>query len=120
MFPVLPNEFFVFSVFWIACHDPWGRRALLIAIYSTTRNTGNIRNSIEKPEVGPDFSWNTTGNTGNAPADGHSRRQRNSICLNQAWWRADPAVQGDNTHVTKHYTVEKLAPNVLRNYSQWG
>ena len=69
MFPVLPNEFFVFSVFWIACHDPCGRSALLIAIYSTTRNTGNIRNSIEKTQLGSDFPWNKTGNTENAPVD---------------------------------------------------
>jgi hypothetical protein len=70
MFPAWPNELFVFSVFWISGHDAYRRSALLIAIYSTTRNTGNIRNSAEKTQVGLGFPVEQTGNTCNA-SPGH-------------------------------------------------
>ena len=72
MFPVLPNEFFVFLVFWIAATTHVYGVPFLLPDIQPPRNTGNIRNSVEKPEVGPDFSWNTTGNTENTPADGRS------------------------------------------------
>src|SRR5260370_11248244 len=63
MFPVWANELLVFSVFWISGHDEYGRSALLIVIYSTTRNTGNIRNSVGKTQVGLGFPMEQTGNT---------------------------------------------------------
>jgi len=96
--------------------------ALLVPYIQIPGTLETLGTTLRSQELDTDFSWNTTGNTGNAPVDSAQRRQRNSSCLNQAWWRADHAVQGktSNTHVIKRYTVETLAPNVFRNYSQWG
>jgi hypothetical protein len=65
MYSVWANELLVFSVFWISRHDAYGRSALLIHIYSTTRNTGNIRNRIEESRVGLGGQVEQTWNTGN-------------------------------------------------------
>jgi hypothetical protein len=46
------NEFLVFPVFRISSQDPYGYSGLVIAIISTTRNIGNIRNRIEASRVG--------------------------------------------------------------------
>src|SRR5258708_29571883 len=69
MFPLWLNEFLPFPVFWITCHDPYGRGGLLIAICSTTRNTGNIGNRIEASRVGLDSHVEQTWNTGNRPME---------------------------------------------------
>jgi hypothetical protein len=71
LFPVSPNEFFVFSVVWIAATTHVDVVPLVIAIYSTTRNIGN---SVEQTQVGLESPWNKTENTGNTPrnaAQGH-------------------------------------------------
>jgi hypothetical protein len=47
-----PSGFLEFPVFWISWSDLYGRNALIVAIYSTTRNTGNSGNRIETARVG--------------------------------------------------------------------
>jgi hypothetical protein len=79
LFPVFPvlfpvcsqsqtNEFLVFPVFRISSQDPYGYSGLVIAIFSTTRNIGNIRNMIEASRVGLGVHVEQAGNTGNSQA----------------------------------------------------
>jgi hypothetical protein len=57
------------QLFWISWSDLYGRNALIIAIYPTTRSTGNIGNRIETARVGLGPHAEQTWNTGNEAAE---------------------------------------------------
>jgi hypothetical protein len=56
-------------VFWISSSDLYGRIVLIVAIYSTTRNTGNSGNRVETAGVGLGSHAEQTWNTGNEAAE---------------------------------------------------
>jgi hypothetical protein len=47
LFPLSSSGILEFPVFWICWYKLYGRNALIVAIYPTTRNTGNIGNRFE-------------------------------------------------------------------------
>jgi hypothetical protein len=73
LFPVCshsrPSGFLKFPVFWISWSDLYGRNALLVPIYSTTRNTGNSGNRVETAGLGLGSHAEQTWNTGNEAAE---------------------------------------------------
>src|SRR4051794_6808425 len=86
-----PNEILAFPVFRILSHAPYGLGALRNASYSTIRNTGNIRNTIQTTRVGPGSHLEQMWNTGNWDCLGHSvtaARQR----INSTQTNGRPAV----------------------------
>ena len=70
LFPLWLNEILAFPVFWISGYHPYGRSGLVMAISSTTRNTGNIRNRIEASRVGHGTHVEQAWNTGNRLSGG--------------------------------------------------
>jgi hypothetical protein len=60
---------FEFPVFWISWSDLYGRHALIVAIYSTTRNIGNSGNRVETARVQLARRVEQTWNTGNEAAE---------------------------------------------------
>ena len=61
---------------WSACHDPYGRGVLLIAICSSTRNTGNIRSRLKSHDLGSAHARNRRGTLGTDQPEAE-------ICANQ-------------------------------------
>jgi hypothetical protein len=87
MFPVFPvlfpvcsqssaSEILKFPVFSVPGHDPYGLSVLVMAISSTTKNTGNIRNRIEMARfrrgAHVEHAWNTGNRLGEPFMPGNS------------------------------------------------
>jgi len=66
-------------VFWISRYEIYGRNALVIAIYSATRNTGNSRNRVETARVGLGSHAEQTWNSGNKPSSAPRLYPRDAV-----------------------------------------
>ena len=79
VFPVCPNGFLAFPVFWIACHDPYGRSALVLRIFQQQGTLGTLGTGLTRHELRSAHSWNSHGTLG-------TDRRRADVCA-RVWGR---------------------------------
>jgi hypothetical protein len=69
MFPVSPNEFFVFSVFWIAATTHVDVVPSVLPHIQPPGTLGTLGTALRRRKLGSNLPWNKTENTGNKPVE---------------------------------------------------
>ena len=75
VFPVCPNGFLAFPVFWISCHDPYKRGALVLRIFQQQGTLGTLGTGLTRHELRSAHSWNSHGTLGTERGQGGCLRK---------------------------------------------
>jgi len=107
-FPCSLKKMPKFSVFWIALIDPYRRIAQIGGHNTTTRNMGNIRNSIEGGDYAADHARNRTGNCRNGLEEGRGR-SRADRGAPRKWARDRSGSKRANAQATAGRTITPIS-----------